>query len=160
MLEKIMKSLSLFIAVSMLLHLAANAQSMEKFQPKLQIANTLSIDKLREQNLNVVRKAVEGIRENLPQQVDAYTKLVDVESNGTTLIYIFEVKAGVKTDTALKEEGAQMVPRIREGICLSSKRFLEADISLRYQYISSTTKTEVLRVDVNKTQCQTRSPRR
>jgi len=155
-----MKSLSLFIAVSMLLHLAANAQSMEKFQPKLQIANTLSIDKLREQNLNVVRKAVEGIRENLPQQVDAYTKLVDVESNGTTLIYIFEVKAGVKTDTALKEEGAQMVPRIREGICLSSKRFLEADISLRYQYISSTTKTEVLRVDVNKTQCQTRSPRR
>jgi len=120
MLEKIMKSLSLSIAAGILLHLTANAQSMEKFQPKLQAANTLSIDKLREQNLNVVRKAVEGIRENLPQQVDAYTELVDVESNGTTLIYIFEVKAGVKTDATLKEEGAQIAPRIRKGICLSS----------------------------------------
>ena len=126
---------------------------MEPFKPKLQIGSELSIDKLREQNLNVVQKAVEGIGEHLPQKVDAYTNLVAIDSNGTKLIYIFEVQSGPQSDEAMKQKGQKMTPRIKKGICLSSKRFLQADISIKYRYVSSATKNEVLAVDVNKSQC-------
>jgi hypothetical protein len=130
------------------------AETMPTFQPKLQVGKELSVDKLREQNLNVVQKAVEGIGEHLPQKVDDYTKLIAVDSNGTTLIYTFEVLSGPQSDDTLKRQGKGMAPRIQRGICLSSKRFLQADIDLRYRYISSQSRQEILRVDVDKYRCQ------
>jgi hypothetical protein len=126
------------------------------FKPKLQIGSELSIDKLREQNLNIVQKAVEGIRETLPQKVDDYTQIVAIDSNGTKLIYTFEVQSGPQSDETMKAKGRKMTPRIQEGICMSSKRFLQADITIRYRYISSATKSEILSVDVNKSSCTDR----
>ena len=150
-----MKRYSILLIRALMLFVSIEAvDTMPKFQPKLQIGDALSIDKLQEQNLNIVQKAVEGIGENLPQRVDDHTKLVDVNSNGTMLIYTFEVFGGPQSDTALKEQGKGMVPRIRQGICFSSKRFLQADITLRYRYLSSATQKEILRVDVDKEQCQ------
>jgi hypothetical protein len=131
-----------------------HAQTMEPFKPKLQTGSELSIDKLREQNLHVVKKAVEGIGEHLPQKVDEYTQIVAIESNGTKLIYTFEVQSGPQSDETMKQKGQKMAPRIKEGICFSSKRFLQADITLRYRYLSSATQKEILRVDVDKEQCQ------
>jgi hypothetical protein len=128
-------------------------QPTNTFKPKLQIGSKLSIDKLKEQNLNIVQKAVEGIGETLPQRVDDYTQIVAIDSNGTKLIYTFEVQSGPQSDTAMKAKGKKMAPRIREGICMSSKRFLQADISIRYRYVSSATKSEILSVDVNKSSC-------
>jgi hypothetical protein len=126
---------------------------MEMFKPKLEIGSELSIDKLKEQNLNIVHKAVEGIGEHLPQKVDAYTQIVAIDSNGTKLIYTFEVQSGPQSDDSMRKKGQKMAPRIEEGICLSSKRFLQADITIRYRYISSVTKNEVLTVDVDKNKC-------
>ena len=146
---------TLTLAISMLMISASlYALPQEKFQPKLQIGSELSIDKLREQNLNIVRKAVEGIGENLPQKVDEYTQIVAIDSNGTKLIYTFEVQSGPQSDEAMRQKGARMAPRIKEGICHSSKRFLQADISIRYRYISSATQKEILVVDVNKSRCE------
>jgi len=124
------------------------------FKPKLQIGTELGIDKLREQNLNIVQKAVEGIRETLPQRVDDYTQIIAIDSNGTELIYTFEVQSGPQTDEAMKAKGKRMIPRIQRGICTSSKRFLQVDISIRYRYISSATKNEILLVDVDKSNCR------
>ena len=129
-------------------------EHMPKFQPKLQVGNALSIDKLREQNLNVVHKAVEGIRETLPQRVDDFTQIVAIDSNGTKLIYTFEVQSGPQSDKAMRQKGQKMAPRIKEGICHSSKRFLQADITIKYRYISSATKEEILSVDMNKKMCE------
>jgi len=143
----------------LLLSVSLHALPQEKFQPKLQIGSELSIDKLKEQNLNIVQKAVEGIRENLPQKVDAFTQIVAIDSNGTKLIYTFEVQSGPQSDEAMREKGIQMAPRIKKGICLSSKRFLQADISIRYRYVSSAGKSEILVVDVDKNSCEDIWPR-
>jgi hypothetical protein len=135
------------------LTLSPHAQVMKQFNPQIQTGGDLSVDKMREQNLIVVQKAVEGMRQDLPQKVDNFTKLIAVDSNATQLIYTFEVATGAKSDATLRQEGAKMAPRIQNGICHSAKRFMEADISLSYRYVSSATHAEVLRVDVDKSKC-------
>ena len=141
-----------------LLTLAPQAQVMPKFNPQIQTGGDLSVDKMREQNRIIVQKAAEGIGETLPQKVDDYTKLIAIDGNGTRLTYTFEVNTGAKSDATMRKEGARMAPRIFQGICGSAKRFMEADISLRYRYISSATKAEVLRVDANKSICPKQHP--
>ena len=135
------------------LSLSSHAQVMKKFNPQIQTGGDLSVDKMREQNLIVVKKAAEGIRQTLPQKVDAFTKLVAIDSNGTRLTYTFEVNTGAKSDETMRKEGTKMAPRILNGICKSAERFMEADISLTYRYVSSATHNEVLRVDADKSIC-------
>ena len=126
---------------------------LKPFVPKLQ-QQTLSVEKMREQNLNVVQKAVEGIGETLPQKVDKFTTLTKVDSNGTQLIYIFEVDGGMRSDAVLKEEGEKRIaPVVKRGICHQLKRFLDSDIDISYRYLSKATKHQVLKVDVSKKDC-------
>ena len=134
--------------------LGLGATNLKPFKPAIQLGGDLSVDKMRQQNLAVVKKAVEGLRENLPQKVDNYTTLVGVDSNGTQLIYTFEVNAGPKSDEALKREGvSRIAPRVRQGICRDSKRFLQAGIDISYRYRNAQTKGEILRVDVGEKDC-------
>ena len=136
--------------------LGLGATNLKPFKPAIQLGGDLSVDKMRQQNLAVVKKAVEGLRENLPQKVDNYTTLVGVDSNGTQLIYTFEVNAGPKSDEALKKEGAaRIAPRVRRGICQDSQRFLQAGIDISYRYRNAQTKGEILRVDVGEQDCPT-----
>jgi len=135
------------------LTLTPQAQVMKPFNPQIQTGGDLSIDKMREQNLIVVKKAAEGIRQSLPQKVDDFTKLIAIDSNGTRLTYTFEVNTGAKSDETMRKEGMKMAPRILKGICHSAERFMEADILLTYRYVSSATRNEVLRVDADKSKC-------
>jgi hypothetical protein len=129
--------------------------ALNTFKPKLQMGGDLSIDKMKEQNLNVVKKAVEGIGENLPEKVDKYTVLTGIDSNGTQLIYTFEVDGGMRSDEALREDGEKrMAPIVKEGICKSARRFLQSDIDICYRYVNKATKNVILRVVVNKKDCR------
>jgi len=143
-------SISLIVTV---MTFTAAAAVMKPFNPKIQTGGDLSVDKMREQNLVVVQKAAEGIGETLPQKVDDYTRLIAIDANGTRLTYTFEVSNGPKSDATLRQEGEKMAPRILAGICKSAERFMEADIALTYRYISSATRSEVLRVDADKSRC-------
>jgi len=149
-----MKKALTFTLMGLMMSASLHALEQGVFQPKLQLGNKLSIDKLKAQNLNVVQKAVAGIRETLPQKVDDYTQIVAIDNNGTKLIYTFEVQGGPQNDEAMRQKGEKMAPRIKEGICMSSKRFLQADISVKYRYINSATKHQILAVDVDKKSCQ------
>ncbi len=141
------------LGLSLLFVAPAGASAMKKFTPQIQTSGDLSVDKMREQNLIVVKKAAEGIGESLPQKVDDFTKLIAIDSNGTKLIYTFEVDAGPKSDETMRKEGAKMEPRILSGICSSAKRFMEADITLVYRYITSASKAEILKVTADKSKC-------
>jgi hypothetical protein len=145
---------SVLLALSFGIGSAQAAAPTTPYKPSMQLGGDLNVQKMREQNLNVVRKAVEGMRETLPQKVDAYTTLVGVDSNGTTLIYTFEVDAGPKSDETLRKEGRErMAPVIKRGICRSAKRFLQAGITLSYRYLNKTGKHEILRVNVSQKDC-------
>jgi len=151
-----MKKLWISIAVlSIAVSMTGGAKEVKPFVPRMQLGGDLHVDRMREQNLNVVKKAVEGIGKTLPQKVDAYTTLVGIDSNGTRLIYTFEVDGGPKSDATLRQEGeSRMAPIVRKGICQSAARFLQAGIDISYRYRSKATGKEILRVDVNEKDCR------
>jgi hypothetical protein len=127
---------------------------LQPFKPAIQMGGDLTVDKMRAQNLNVVRKAVEGISKTLPQRVDSHTQMTAIDSNGTELIYRFEVEAGEKSDEVLRKEGEKrMAPVVKRGICRSAKRFLQSDITITYSYLNKATGHEILHVTVRKTDC-------
>ena len=102
------------------------------------------IEKLKEQNQELIKMVVEEISKNLPQKVDKYTEITNIRDENLTLIYTFEINTGVKSDEAvIKDDKERMGKNITKGICQSSKRFLEAGVTLTYEYMSASTKKEL-----------------
>ena len=119
-------------------------------------ANVSEADKVRQQNIEVVKAAAKELSANLPQKVDEYTQLVDLKAEGENLLYTFEINTGAKSDEAtIKEaEERQMKVRVTGGICRSSKRFLESGIGISYIYRSAASKKQLFRYNVTNQTCQ------
>ena len=114
----------------------------------------LPMDAMVKQNKKIVKLASEEISKTLPQKVDQYTRLLKVEGKDTTMIYIFEINTGAKSDEAIKKEDrTRMQKAVTQGICRSSKRFLDAEINITYLYQSAASKKELFRFDVSKADC-------
>jgi len=114
----------------------------------------LPMDAMVKQNKKIVKLASEEISKTLPQKVDQYTRLLKVEGKDTTMIYIFEINTGAKSDEAIKKEDrTRMQKAVTQGICRSSKRFLDAEINITYLYQSAASKKELFRFEVSKADC-------
>jgi len=114
----------------------------------------LSPQAMRDQNKEIAKLAAEEISKSLPQTVDKYTKLINVQSDNATLIYIYEINTAPKSDeTIKKEDHSRMKQAVTEGTCRTSKRFLEASISIRHTYKSALTKAELFRFDISQESC-------
>ncbi len=106
------------------------------------------------QNLEVLKMAVEELSKGTPQKIDKYTTLVDVTSKDLTLIYIYEIKTGGKSDEAVrKEDHERMRNAVTNGVCRSSKRFLESGISLSYLYNSAVSKEKLFQFNISQKDC-------
>jgi len=106
------------------------------------------------QNQKIVKLAAEEMNKTLPQTIDKYTTLIQIAAKGTTLEYLFEINTGAKSDEAVrKEDHARMKKAITEGVCHSSKRFLDAEINISYIYRSAVSKAELFKFDINKERC-------
>ena len=124
------------------------------FKPSIQLSGNLSIDKMREQNIAIVKKAVEGLNRNLPIDIDNQTKLIKVDGKGKELIYIFEVKTAPKSEEELIREGkSKVAPRLKRGICKSAERFLKAGIDMTYIYLNASTHNQILKLTVTQKDC-------
>ena len=109
---------------------------------------------IQKQNRNVVKLASEELNKSLPKKIDKYTTLKKIEGRGETLFYTFEINTGAKSDEAVrKEDRTRMQKAVTNGICRSSKRFLDAHISITYLYISAKSKNELFRFDVKRADC-------
>jgi hypothetical protein len=139
-----MKLLSILLAIIFpILASAAGVQNKE-----------LPSSEMKKQNKEIVKLAAQEISKTLPQTVDEKTKLVGVESDNTTLVYIYEINIAPKSDEAVKKEDySRMKEAVTYGTCNSSKRFLDADISIRYLYKSEHSKSELFKFDINKESC-------
>ena len=114
----------------------------------------LPMDAMVKQNKKIVKLASEEISKTLPQKVDQYTRLLKVEGKDTTMIYIFEINTGAKSDETVKnEDRTRMQKAVTKGICRSSKRFLDAKINITYLYRSAASKKELFRFNVSKADC-------
>jgi hypothetical protein len=133
-----------------LLLLALSAFDTSLFAKKTQA------EKVKMQNLEVVRMAAKEMTSKLPQKVDTYTQLVAIEPKDESLTYIFEINTGAKSDAAIIREAGKrkMDERIMRGICSSSKRFIENGIAISYLYKSAASKKQLFRYDANETRCR------
>jgi len=113
------------------------------------------LTKMQEQNRNIVRMASEELNKDLPKKIDKYTTLMKIEGKGETLLYTFEINTGAKNDEAIrKEDRTRMQRAVTNGICKSSKRFLDAYINIVYVYMSAKSKKELFRFDIKRADCE------
>lgn len=111
-------------------------------------------DEMKSQNKKIVKLASEEISKTLPQKIDRYTKLIKVEADETTLIYTYEIDTTPKSDeTVKKDDHSRMKEAVTMGTCKTSKRFLEADISLKYIYISAHSKAQLFQFNITQESC-------
>ena len=109
---------------------------------------------MKSQNKHIVKLACAEMSKSLPQTIDRYTQLTDIKANGATIEYIYEINTGAKSDdSVIKEDHSRMQEAVTRGTCMSSQRFLEADISLSYIYKSMKTKTELFKFNVSQQSC-------
>ena len=130
------------------------AQALLGEEPKI-IQKELPLTEMQKQNRTIVKMAAEELGKNLPQKVDEYTTLMKIEGKGETLLYIFEINTGAKSDeTVQKEDRTRMQKAVTNGICHSSKRFLDAHINISYVYRSAKSQKELFRFDVKREDCE------
>jgi len=129
--------------------------NLTTFASNTQMQNReLSTKNMKSQNKYIAKLAATEINKSLPQKIDKYTTLVNVKSDEATIVYIYELNIAPKSDkSVIKEDHSRMKEAITRGTCQSSKRFLEANISLRYIYNSSKSKKELFRFDINQKSC-------
>lgn len=112
-------------------------------------------DKVYLQNQNVIKMAASDMSKQLPQKVDDYTQLVKIEAKEQTLVYVFEINTGAKSDEAIiKEDKSRMKRAVTTGICNSSKRFLQSGIDISYVYTSAVSKKVLFQFDVDQKDCK------
>jgi len=127
---------------------------MGSMQAKGMQTRELPKNEMIKQNRQIVKLASEEITKTLPQKVDNYTTLLKVEGQGTTLVYVFEINTGAKSDeTVRSEDRTRMQKAVTSGICRSSKRFLDAEIDISYLYKSAASKEKLFQFNVSKDDC-------
>ncbi|RLA77216.1 MAG: hypothetical protein DRG30_00775 [Epsilonproteobacteria bacterium] len=111
-------------------------------------------DKVKRQNIEVVKKAAEEIVGKLPQKVDNYTQLVNIVAKGENLIYTFEINTATKKDeTVITEDRDRMQSAVVKGLCHSSKRFFDSGVQISYIYNSKISKKRLFQFDVARQLC-------
>ena len=122
--------------------------------PALNIRADSNVQELKVQNRKIVGLVVEELSKDLPKTVDQFTQFVGITSDDLTLIYIFEINTGVKSDeTVQKEDHSRMQSAVTQGVCRSSKRFLDAQINISYLYNSAKTKAKLFQFDITQADC-------
>ena len=120
----------------------------------------ISQEKMQEQNVEIAALAAKEISKNLPQKIDKYTTLQTIENNHTTLVYTFFMDDKTKSDRAIREQDhSRMQKAVTQGLCKTSKRFLQAGIDISYLYMSAKSKKLPFRFDVRKDKCNYPAPR-
>jgi hypothetical protein len=133
----------------MLLSLCAGATEVIKE------GDAYPIEKIREQNQQIIKMVVAEISKTLPQRVDKYTQLTKIHDENITLVYTFEINSKTKSDERIKrEDHFRMQKSVTKGACQSSKRFLDAGVELLYEYISATTHKELFAFHITQTICR------
>ncbi len=127
---------------------------VETDAPTLKMRSDSNVQDLKVQNRKIVSLVVEELSKDLPKTVDQYTQFVGIKSDDLTLIYIFEINTGVKSDESIqKEDHSRMKSAVTQGVCRSSQRFLDAQINISYLYQSAKTKAKLFQFDITQADC-------
>ncbi len=134
---------------------AQNEQvAVETDAPSLKMRSDDNVEDMKVQNRKIIALVVEELSKDLPKTVDRYTQFVGIKNNDLTLIYIFEINTGSKSDeTVQNEDHSRMGSAVTQGVCRSSQRFLDAQINISYLYQSAKTKAKLFQFDITQGDC-------
>ncbi len=126
----------------------ANEMQIKEFSKK----------ELKNQNIQIASLAAQAMSKNLPTKINKFTTLLSVESNASTLIYIFAINNTQKSDAVIqKEDHSKMQKNIIAGVCQSAQRFLQAGIDTKYIYLSARTKKLLFQFYITQKKCTKQS---
>ncbi len=109
---------------------------------------------MKSQNEHIAKLAASELSKTLPQKIDKFTKLIDIKAEKATIVYVYEINIAPKSDETVKnEDHSRMKEAVTIGTCKNSRRFLEADIVIRYIYISANTQAQLFKFDINQESC-------
>jgi hypothetical protein len=146
-----------FFFISILLSIFTANLFAQGMQVKYQ---DVSQAKMQEQNKEIASMAAKELSKNLPQKIDQFTTLQSIQNKDTTLLYTFLINDPKKSDEAIrKQDHSRMKKVVVDGICKTSKRFLQAGINISYTYLSAKSKKELFKFDVTKEKCNYPVPR-
>ena len=114
----------------------------------------VSPQQLQKQNKEITQLVAAELSKDLPKTIDKYTMFTSIVASGAKLIYTFEINTGSKSDkTVISEDRSRMKEAVTLGICRSSKRFMDAQITIRYDYFSAKSKAKLFQFEVNQADC-------
>jgi len=114
----------------------------------------VSPQQLQKQNKEITVLVAEQLSKDLPKDIDKYTKFTSIKANDATLIYTFEINTGSKSDKAvMKEDKSRMEEAVINGVCRTSKRFMDAQITIKYIYKSTKSKAKLFQFDITQNKC-------
>ena len=114
----------------------------------------VSPQQLQKQNKEITILVAEQLSKDLPKDIDKYTKFTSIKADGAKLIYTFEINTGSKNDKAvMNEDRSRMKEAVVSGICRSSKRFMDAQITIIYIYKSAKTKKKLFQFNIDQKTC-------
>lgn len=148
-----MKNILLSISVFLLI---TNLGFAQNELPKTSDVNAQKeADKqLKIQNKEIIKLVVKELSKKLPQKIDDYTEFVSIKAEGLKLISRYEINIAPKSDeSVIKEDKPRMEQFVKRGICQSSKRFLQSDIDIVYEYANSLSKKELFSFHIAAKDC-------
>ncbi len=114
----------------------------------------VSPQQLQKQNKEITILVAKELSKDLPKNIDKYTKFTSIVANDATLTYTFEINTGSKSDKiVMKEDKKRMEEAVVNGVCRSSKRFMDAQITIIYVYKSAKSKTKLFQFDITQSKC-------
>jgi hypothetical protein len=125
------------------------------FAQSLPVKNQdVSPQQLQKQNTEIAKLVATELSKDLPKIVDKFTKFTKIEAIDANLIYTFEINAGAKSDESIiKNDKKRMEKGVTSGICKSSKRFMDALITITYIYRSAATGSKLFQFDIDQQKC-------
>ena len=113
----------------------------------------VSPEQMKRQNVKIVALSAKELSKTLPQKIDKFTRLLKIEADNTTLIYSFEINSTKSDDVIKKEDKSRMREGVTMGVCKDSKRFLDAMITIKYNYLSASSSDVLFSFDINREKC-------
>ena len=141
------------IFTGILLTISITGQTL--FAVSLPVQNQdVSPEQLKSQNIQIAKLVAEQLSKDLPKTIDKFTKFTNVVASNANLIYTFEIDTGSKSDKeVIAEDKTRMKEAVMYGICQSSKRFMDAQMTITYQYLSAKSKIKLFQFDVKQSDC-------
>ncbi len=114
-----------------------------------------NVSKKMMQNHQILEMMHSELSKGLPKKIDAYTTLVGVEVEDQTLIYIYTIHTGAKSDASIRRDDMpRMKKAIIQGECRRSKIHFENGMNIEYRYRNAVSNAELFRIEITYENCR------